>query len=110
MTPQAIQNTWLIVTAISTAILIAIAIYKWRMYVYTGTYYFLSQAILITVIAHEQFSAEIKNYYHPVPVDDPFTGYYWLASRVLEMVVSAAVLGYMVFGRNGKSKASKSTD
>lgn len=104
MSPDTIQDLWLVVTAISTVILVAIVIFKWIMFRRSGRYYFLSQAILLAFIAHEQLSAEVKNYLHPSPPDDAPVGYYWLIGRILETVVAAAVLGYMVFGRNGQHK------
>lgn len=60
-------------------------------------------AILLISIAVEQVCAEIKNYFHPAPPDDPALGLLWLAGRAVETIVGAIVLGYLVFGRNGKS-------
>lgn len=107
MTPQLIHDLWLVITAVSAAELTAIVIFKLRMYRVSGRYYFLSQAILLMAVIIEQVCAEAKNYAHPAPPDDPALGLLWLAGRALETVVAAGVLGYMVFGRNGKQAHGK---
>lgn len=108
MNPQLIHDAWLVVTAASTLTICGVALYlivSFRQSV--RRWFFLSLAILFIAVAIEQACAEVKNYYHPAPPDDQLTGLIWLAGRVLETIVGAMVLGYLVFGRNGKSYSSK---
>lgn len=103
MTPQLIHDLWLIITAISTMTIVGIAIYLIASFRYSRQrWFFLSLAILLVTVAVEQICAQVKNYYHPAPPDDPFTGLVWLAGRTLEAAVGGVVLGYLVLAK-GKS-------
>lgn len=104
MTPQLIHDLWLVVTAASTLTIVGVAVYLIVSFRRSSRrWFFLSLAILYIAVAVEQLCAQVKNYFHPAPPDDAFLGLVWLAGRAAETIVGAAVLGYLVFGKNGKS-------
>lgn len=101
MTPQIIHDLWLIVTATSTLNIGGIAIYLIVSFRHSRQrWFFLWLGFLLITVTIEQVCAQVKNYFHPAPPDDPLTGLIWLAGRTLEMVVGGIVLGYLVFARS----------
>lgn len=110
MTPQQLHDLWLIITVIATLEIGGIALYLWRMFRSSSRkWFFWSIALLLASISVEHVSAEIKNLSQAAP-DDTSIAWQWLAGRIQEAVVAGFVLGYMVFGRNGKSTPVAATE
>jgi hypothetical protein len=83
-----------------------IALYLWRMFRWSSRRrFFWAIAAAFASIAIEHVSAEIKNLAQPAPVDVAIA-WQWLAGRIQESIIAGFVLGYLVFGQNGKPKTS----
>ena len=107
MTSQQLHDIWLIVTVIATLEISAIAIYLWRMFRGSSRkWFFWTLAAVLASVAVDQTGQEIKNLLGPSPLDTG-TALIWLLGRLLVVVVAGAGLGYMVFGRNGKTEDVK---
>lgn len=104
MTPTQLHDVWLVVTAVTTMTIGGIAIFLLAMFRQSShRRFFWALAVAFISVAIEQACAEVKNYYQtvPAPVDMQLLKL-WLAGRAQEAVVTALVLIYLVFGRNGK--------
>jgi predicted tellurium resistance membrane protein TerC len=111
MSAQALHDTWLVITAITIALLICVAIYLCRSF-WSSRYrcFFVATGVLVASVAVELICSEIKNFYRPVQVEgDMSVLWLWLAGRVQELLVAAFVLGYYVFGRNGTTTTRTET-
>lgn len=107
MTPQALHDTWLIITVIATLEISAIAIYLWLMFRSSSRkWFFWSIGLVLASIAVEHVASEIKNLGQPAPADFTIAAM-WLLGRIQEAVVAGIVLGYLVFGRNGNSSKTE---
>lgn len=102
--PQSLHDAWLVVTVITTLTICGCALFLLLTFRGSGRRkFFWALAILLISVSVEQTCAEIKNYYQqtPPPVDMNLI-LLWLAGRVQEAIVAALVLGYLIFGQNGK--------
>lgn len=105
MTPQQLHDIWLVLTVISTLEISAIAIYLLRMFRSSSRkWFFWSIGFVLASVAVEHACAELKNLGQAPPPDFNIA-LMWLLGRVQEAIVAGLVLGYMVFGRNGKPVA-----
>lgn len=103
MNPQTLHDAWLVITVISTLCLAGIAIYLFRMFYNSSRrWFFWSLSAVLASIAVEHVCAEIKNLGQPAPADFNIA-VMWVVGRTQEAIVTALVLGYIVFGRNGSS-------
>lgn len=100
ITPQLLHDLWLAITAIAVFALVATAIYLWQSF---QRRFFRAMALILFSVAMEMVCAEIKNVYYPCPPTDAVTALQWLGGRIQELIVTIGALGYLVFGRNGKS-------
>lgn len=101
--PQTLHDAWLVVTVITTLEISGIALFLLMMFRDSSKRrFFWTLALLLASVSVEQCVAEIKNLYGTTPTDVNLT-LFWLAGRIQEAIVAGAVLGYMIFGRNGKS-------
>lgn len=107
MTPQQLHDIWLVITVIATLEISAIAIYLWRMFRFSSRkWFFWGIGLVMASIAIEHVSSEIKNLGQPAPADFSIAAM-WLMGRIQEAAIAGAVLGYLVFGRNGNSNSNK---
>jgi hypothetical protein len=105
MTPQNLHDIWLIVTVIVTLEVAGIALYLWQMFHNSNRrWFFWALALAFASIGLEFCASEIKNLYQSAPPTLELA-WLWLLARTQEMLVLGGVLGYLVFGRNGKSPA-----
>lgn len=101
--PQTLHDLWLVLTVITTLEAGGLALYLWKMFRGSARrWFFWALAVAFASIAIEQSISEVKNLYH---VDPPGVeiAQLWVAGRTQEAIVLGAVLGYLVFGRNGKT-------
>lgn len=109
MTPQQLHDAWLIITVIATLEISGIAVYLWRMFrTSSRRWFFWTQAFVFAAVAIDQTAQEIKNL-GAAPPDDVSTAWTWVMGRVVVVIVAGIGLGYMVFGRNGKSNSVATT-
>lgn len=108
MNPQTLHDAWLVVTVIATLGIGGIATFLWTTFRRSAhRWFFWMIAMVLTSVAVEHVSAEIKNLYATdVPASLTIAGQ-WLIGRMQEAIVATVVLGYMIFGRNGRVKSTK---
>lgn len=101
MNPQLLHDIWLGTTAVAIFALAAIAVYLWKSF--PRTWFLRALALVFAVVAIDMFAGQVKNFYYRAPPTDAAVSLLWLGARVVAVLVSAGVLGYMIFGRNGNS-------
>jgi uncharacterized membrane protein SirB2 len=103
MNPQTLHDAWLVTTVLATVALAGIAIFLRQMFRFSERkWFFWALALVLASIVIEHVTAEIKNLDMPPP-DNVWIATQWLLGRAQEAIIAALVLGYMVFGRNGKA-------